>query len=66
MSTQTFRRRALRVATIAAVLTALVACDRARITEPQHAARPATATHDDAPATCVSGYQVIDGHVVCN
>lgn len=66
MSTLTFRRIFVRAATAAAVLSALTACNEARPTEPQRAAHSAVASHDDDPATCVSGWQVIDGHVVCN
>lgn len=66
MSTLTFRRVLLRATTTAAVLFALTACSEARSTEPQRAVHSATASHDDDPATCVSGWQVIDGHIVCN
>jgi hypothetical protein len=67
MSTHHLARLALRLATVGIVLSALAACDQARTTEPQRAVRSAAAAnHDDDPATCHSGYQVIDGHVVCN
>jgi hypothetical protein len=67
MSTQYFARFVLRVVTVGTILTALAACNQARTTEPQRTVRStAAANHDDDPATCVSGYQVINGHVVCN
>ena len=67
MSTQTFCRVVLRVSIVGTVLTALAACTQTGGTEPQRAARAATAAnHDTDPATCVSGFQVVDGHVVCN
>jgi len=67
MSTQHLARFALRVATVGIVLSALAACDQTRTTEPQRAVHSAAAAnHDDDPATCRSGFQVIDGHVVCN
>lgn len=67
MSTQYLARFALRVATVGFVLSALAACDQTRTTEPQRTVRSAVAAnHDDDPATCASGYQVIDGHIVCN
>jgi hypothetical protein len=68
MSTQHFARFALRVVTVGAVLTAPAACGRASTTEPQRAVRSAVAANHDEidPSTCRSGYQVVDGHVVCN
>ena len=67
MSTQHFARFVLRVATVGTVLTALAACDQARTTEPRRGVSSAAiANHDDDPATCHSGFQVVDGHVVCN
>lgn len=32
----------------------------------QRTTSAARAAHDDDPATCKSGYTLIDGHVVCN
>jgi hypothetical protein len=66
MSTLTFRRVFVRAATAAAILSALTACNESRTTEPQRAVHSAVASHDDDPTTCRSGWQVIDGHVVCN
>lgn len=66
MPTQTLRHTVLRAAAFAAIAAAIIGCDRAATTEPQRPLRSATAIHDDDPATCQSGYQVIDGHVVCN
>jgi hypothetical protein len=66
MSTQTLRHTVLRAAAFATIVVAITGCDRAAPTEPQRAPRSAMAVHDDDPATCRSGYQVIDGHVVCN
>lgn len=67
MSTHQFSRALVRILTASTVAASLTACGRSSSTEPQRAVHSnATANHDDDPATCVSGYQVIDGRVVCN
>jgi hypothetical protein len=68
MSTQFFGRVVLGVATAVSLPIAVAACDQARTTEPHHAVRFAGAGNRDVTdsTTCRSGYQVVDGRVVCN
>jgi len=67
MSNHQFSRALVRILSASAVAASLTACGQSSVTEPQRAVHSNTAAnHDDDPATCVSGYQVIDGRVVCN
>ena len=67
MSTHQFSRALVRILTAGVAAASLAACGQSGVTEPQRAVHAtATSSHDDDPATCVSGYQVIDGRVVCN